>query len=444
MGFMFVTLKPWEERTRTTQEILASLRKPFGENPGGMIIASPVRPLGGRRSTAGGVEMVLVGPEFTELQKVAEKITTQMQGNTILNRPRISPEPNSPQLMISVDRQRAADLQVPVVEVATTLESLFGGRRVTRFRRGADEYDVLIQVEDQARMTPSDLSKVYLRSASGDLVQLSNLVDTSEQVVPEAYPHFDRQRSITVRAQLAEGYTQGDGVAELERIALGVLPDNYNYTWDGETREFVESSADAFLLFGLALVFTFLILAAQFESWVHPVTIFSGVVLALAGGVGVLYASRFWGTPLTDNLFSRFGLIMLIGLVAKNGILIVEFANQLRIDGRNAAQAAFEAATLRFRPILMTSISTILGALPLALATGPGAETRNPMGVAIVGGLSIATFLTLFVIPIFYILLDRAVVKVTGKSSAEGLVQAAEIEKQVAQSESLAGAGARD
>jgi multidrug efflux pump len=208
------------------------------------------------------------------------------------------------------------------------------------------------------------------------------------------------------------------------------LPANYGYRWEGETREFVDSSADAIVLFGLALLFTFLILAAQFESWIHPVTIFTGVVLALTGGVAMLYCSRFWGVPLTDNLFSRFGLIMLIGLVAKNGILIVEFANQLRVAGREAAAAAFEAATMRFRPILMTAISTILGALPLMLASGPGAESRNPMGLVIVGGLSIATFMTLFVIPIFYVLMDRFSVKVTGQSSAHGLVRADEIDRE--------------
>jgi len=440
-GFMFVMLKPWEERTRSTQEILAALRKPFGENPGGMIIASPVRPLGGRRSTSGGVELVLVGPEFNTLQQIAAQITTAMRNSSVLERPRISPEPNKPQLNVQVDRARAADMKVPLVDVATTLESLFGGRRVTRFRRGPEEYDVMLQVEDADRTSPSDLGKIYLRSTDGALVQLSNLVDYSEEVVPESYPHFDRQRSVTIQAQLQQGFTQGDGVEEFERIASTLLPEGYSFTWEGETREFVESSADATVLFGLALVFTFLILAAQFESWIHPITIFTGVVLALTGGVAVLYLSRFWGPGMTDNLFARFGLIMLIGLVAKNGILIVEFANQLRIEGRDAFQAAFEAATLRFRPILMTAISTILGALPLALASGPGAETRNPMGLAIVGGLTISTFLTLFVIPIFYVIMDRFVMKLTGKSSAHGLVQAAAIEKEVEAKESLIGSG---
>lgn len=434
-GFMFVTLKPWEERTRSTQEVLASLRQKFAANPGGMFIAAPIRPLGGRRSSSGGVQMELQGPEFPELQKIAAKFSEALQNNAVLNQVRIDPQPNNPQLRIMVDRARAADLNVPVVDVATTLESLFGGRRVTRFRRGADEYNVMVQVEDANRATPSDLGRVYVRSTSGNLVQLSNLVNYAEETVPESYSHLDRQRSITLSAQLTDGRTQGDGVAELERLAQVILPDNYGYTWGGETREFVESSSDAFMLFALALLFTFLILAAQFESWIHPITIFTGVVLALAGGVVVLYCSRYWGPGLTDNLFSRFGLIMLIGLVAKNGILIVEFANQLRISGRDAATAAFEAATLRFRPILMTAISTIFGAVPLMLASGPGSETRNPMGLVIVGGLTIATFLTLFTIPIFYVLMDRLVVKLTGKSSAQGLIRADEIERETRRAE---------
>ncbi len=429
-GFMFVTLKPLEERTRTTQQVLASLRKPFRDNPGGMIIAAPIRPLGGRRSSSGGVQMELQGPEFTELQKVAAKFSDALKENEVLGQVRVDPQPNNPQLRVKIDRARAADLNVPLRDVATTLESLFGGRRVTKFRRGADEYDVTVQVEDANRATPSDLGRVYVRSTTGALVQLSNLVSYEEETVPESYSHLDRQRSITLSAQLADGRTQGDGVAELERLARELLPENYDYSWGGETREFVESSSDATILFGLALLFTFLILAAQFESWIHPITIFTGVGLALSGGVTVLYCSRFWGIGMTDNLFSRFGLIMLIGLVAKNGILIVEFANQLRIQGRDAAKAAFEAATLRFRPILMTAISTIFGAVPLMLATGAGAETRNPMGLVIVGGLTIATFLTLFVIPICYVLMDGLVVRVTGKSSAQGLIRADEITRE--------------
>jgi multidrug efflux pump len=261
-------------------------------------------------------------------------------------------------------------------------------------------------------------------------VLLSNLVSYSESVVPENYPHFNRLRSVTISGQLAGSRTIGDGVAFLQKKAAELLPAGYSYAWDGETRDFVESANDTYMLFGLALVFTFLILAAQFESWVHPVTIFTGVVLAVAGGLLSLYCSRFWGVAMTDNIFSRFGLIMLIGLVAKNGILIVEFANQLQLQGRGAFDAAYEAATIRFRPIIMTAIATVLGAVPIAFATGAGAETRNPLGLVVVGGLSLATFMTLFVIPIVYILVDTACVKLTGRSSAHGLRKAQEIERE--------------
>jgi multidrug efflux pump len=250
----------------------------------------------------------------------------------------------------------------------------------------------------------------------------------SESAVPESYPHFNRLRSLTVSAQLAEGVTIGDAVSFLEREVHAVLPSGYSYAWDGESRAYVESASDTWRLFVLALVFTFLILAAQFESWIHPMTIFVGVALALSGGVLVLYCTRFWGTAMTDNLFSRFGLIMLIGLVAKNGILIVEFANQLQVkEGLDGAQAARKAAALRFRPILMTSIATILGAAPIAFAGGAGAETRNPLGIVVVGGLGLSTFLTLFVVPIVYVLMDRLCLKLTGHSSAAGLKRAKEI-----------------
>jgi multidrug efflux pump len=430
-GFAFVSLKPWEERERSTQAVIRELRSKLGANTGGLMIASPVRPLGGRRAGAGGVQMVLQGSDYGELRSTAERFLGELRESKVLGQIRVEPQANKPQLDVSIDRARAADLGVPVASVATTLETLFGGRQVTRFRRGAEEYDVIVQMADEHRAQPSDLASIYVRGAEGRLVQLSNLVDARESAVPDAFPHLDRERSITISGQLAPGRTQGDGVAEFEAIAKRILPQDIRTAWEGETREFVESSSDAWVLFGLALLFTFLVLAAQFESWLHPVTIFTGVFVAIAAGLLVLYASRFLGTPMTDNLFSRFGLIMLIGLVAKNGILIVEFANELQIEGRRAAEAAFEASTLRFRPILMTSISTILGALPLAVASGAGAESRNPLGLVIVGGLGLSTLITLFLIPIVYILFDSMWVRITGHGSASGLKRAAEIGRAV-------------
>jgi multidrug efflux pump len=323
-------------------------------------------------------------------------------------------------------------MSVPISEIGASLETLLGGRRVTGFQRGNEQYDVIVQVQDTDRVTPADLTRLYVKSRTGNLVQLSNLLSYRESVVPESYRHYNRLRSVTVSTQLNAGYTMGDGVAYLSRQTRAVLPEGYSYAWDGATRDYVEGANDTFLIFGLALLFTFLILAAQFESWIHPITIFTGVALAVAGGLLVLYCTRFWGPAMTDNLFSRFGLIMLIGLVAKNGILIVEFANQLQMQGKNARDAAIESATIRFRPILMTAIATILGAVPLAFATGAGAETRNSMGIVIVGGLALSSLLTLFVVPIVYILLDRVSVRLTGKSSAHGLLMAQKITREVA------------
>jgi multidrug efflux pump len=431
-AFIFATLKPWEERKRKTQEVLAELRAKFRDQiTGGQAILVAPRPFG-QRGGGSGIQLVLQGADFDQLQKLGEQMIEAMRGSNLFLQPRVDPSPTKPQLEVRIDRAKAADLNVPVSEIAATLETLFGGKRVTTFQRGSQEYDVLVQVADEDRTSPSDLSRVYVKSTSGTLIQLTNLVRANESVVPENYPHFARLRSVTVSAQLDGAATIGDGVDFLGAQAERLLPAGYTYAWDGETREYVESASDTWMLFALALVFTFLVLAAQFESWIHPVTIFTGIILALAGGVIVLFATRYWGPAMTDNLYSRFGLIMLIGLVAKNGILIVEFANQLQLEGRNAFDAAYEAAILRFRPILMTAIATILGAVPIAFAQGAGAETRNPMGIVIVGGLTIATFLTLFVVPVFYVLVDRVSIRVTGKSSAHGLKKAQEIEHETA------------
>ena len=431
-GLMFTGLVPWEERDRKTQEIIGQLFGAYGRQiTGGMAFPVPVRPLG--RGLGGSIEFVVRGPDFDTLQQSADQIVAAMRESGMFQQPRVEPAPNKPQLDVTIDRARAADLQVPVLSIATTLETLFGGREVTQFRRGNDQYEVIVQVEDAERTTPADLGRIYVRSNGGDLVPLSSLVRLEETIIPENYPHFDRFRSVTVVAQMAQGRTLGDGVDFLEDAGNRLLPPGLSYVWDGEARDFLEGVGATFFLFLLALLFTFLVLSAQFESFVHPVTIFSGVGMAVSAGLLVLFTSRFVGMPITDNLFSRFGLIMLIGLVAKNGILIVEFANQLQVQGKNAMDAAFEAARLRFRPILMTAISTVFGVMPLALAIGAGAETRNALGIVVVGGLSIATFFSLFVVPAVYVSLDALMMRLTGHSSAYGLIRAARIGERMSQ-----------
>jgi multidrug efflux pump len=430
-GLVFSTLKLWEDRDKSTQQIVGEVNAAYAEEvTGGLSFAIIPNPLGSRNLSE-SFQLVLQGSNFDKLQEFGETILGKMRESGTFEGARAEPRTDKPQLDIAIDRARAADLGVPVARVATTLESLFGGRRVTQFKQDSRQYDVILQIEDAARLTPADLGRVYVRSEKGGLVQLSNVVSQRETITPEEYPHFNRLRSITLKARLAPGKTIGDGVDFINQTVPDLLPEGYNYAWDGETREYVESASDTLTLFALGLLFTFLILAAQFESWVHPVTIFTGVALALAGGVITLYLTRFFGDPMTNNLFAQFGLILLIGLIAKNGILIVEFANQLQLAGKSAFDAVWEGTTLRFRPILMTSISTIGGTLPLALTSGAGAETRNPLGLVVVGGLSIATVLTLFVVPVFYLMFDWMVRKVTGHSSAQGLRRAARVEEEV-------------
>jgi multidrug efflux pump len=442
-GYVTGTLKLWEDRHRTTQEVMADLRRQLQKEMTGLQVSvATARPFGGGGGgrQGGSIQLVLQGADFDQLQVSGGEILRAVRDNPMFGTSRLDPSPTKPQLDVRIDRAKAADLHVNVSDVASTLETLFGSRRVTQFMRGNQQYYVVLQVEDASRASPSDLARLYVRAEGGKLVQLSNLVQWTENAVPENYPHFNRLRAVTLSTQLAEGVTIGTGVDQLGAIAREKLPAGYSFTWDGEARQYVEGASDTTALFGLALLFTFLILAAQFESWIHPITIFTGVLLAIAGGITVLYCTRFWGAPMTDNLFSRFGLIMLIGLVAKNGILIVEFANQLQVtQGLDAARAAFEAASVRLRPILMTSIATILGALPIAISGGAGAETRNPLGIVIVGGLGIATVLTLFVIPVTYVLFDRLSWKLTGRASVAGLQRSEHIERHLQDGTELPG-----
>jgi multidrug efflux pump len=431
-GLVFSTLKPWEERERSTQDIVNEINAGYAQEvTGGLSFAIIPNPLGGRRLSE-SFELILQGNDFEKLLGHGDTVLTKMRESGIFEGARAEPKTDKPQLDVTIERARAADLGVPISRIATTLESLFGGRQVTQYKQNGRQYDVILQIEDASRLSPADLGKVYVRSEKGGLVQLSNVVSHKETITPEEYPHFNRLRSISIKARLAAGSTIGDGVDFIEGILPGILPEGYSHAWDGETREYVDSASDTWKLFILGLLFTFLILAAQFESWIHPVTIFTGVALALTGGLITLYSTRFFGAPMTNNLFAQFGLILLIGLIAKNGILIVEFANQLQLQGKEVFEAVWEATTLRFRPILMTSISTIGGTLPLAIASGAGSETRNPLGLVVVGGLSIATVLTLFVVPVFYLLFDWLARKVTGHSSAQGLRRAAKVEAEVA------------
>ena len=308
---------------------------------------------------------------------------------------------NKPQLSVEIDRDRAGEQGVSATEIGSTLETLLGGGRVTRFQLGDHQYDVIVQLPKSSRATPDVINSLYVRGQHG-LVQLSSVVKVNEQVSPRALNHFNRERSATISASLAPGVTIGQALTDMRAVATRSLPQGVRTDLAGEMREFADSQGGLWFLFAIALVFIYLVLAAQFESFLHPLTILFSVPLAILGELAALFLFK-----MSINVYSQIGLIMLIGLVTKNAILIVEFANQRRARGMSVEEAVVGAARIRLRPILMTTLATIFGILPIALGLGVGAESRKPLGVAVVGGLLFSTALSLLVVPVAYVLLAR-------------------------------------
>jgi multidrug efflux pump len=309
---------------------------------------------------------------------------------------------NKPELRLEVDRERAAALGVSVDAVARTVESMLGGRVVGRYKREGQQYDVIVQTSTDARSAPQDIERLYVRGRNHTMVPLSAVVRVQEVVAPRELNHFAQRRSATLTANLAPDFALGEALRTMDQIAREVLPEGYTTDLNGASREFRAASGSLAVVFVLALVFIYLVLAAQFESFLDPFIIMLSVPLSM---LGALAALRWTGGTL--NVFSQIGLVTLVGLITKHGILIVEFANQLRQQGLALGEAVRRAAELRLRPILMTTGAMVLGALPLALATGAGAESRQQIGWVIVGGMSVGTLLTVFVVPTMYVLLAR-------------------------------------
>jgi multidrug efflux pump len=309
---------------------------------------------------------------------------------------------NKPEISMEVDRERAADMGVPVDQIARAVETMMGGRQVTRYKREGDQYDVIVQTAPTGRDTPDDIERVFVRGKGDAMIPLSALVKIKEVVVPRELNHFSQRRSASISANLAPTYSLGEAITFMNATAQKVLKPGYSTDLNGTSREFVKSSGSLLIVFVLALLFIFLVLAAQFESFIDPLVIMLSVPLSM---VGALLALQFSGGTL--NVFSQIGLITLVGLITKHGILIVEFANQLREEGMELFEAVTQSATLRLRPILMTTGAMVLGAIPLALASGAGAESRKQIGWVIVGGMSLGTLLTIFVVPTMYTLLAR-------------------------------------
>ncbi|MEO5702356.1 MAG: efflux RND transporter permease subunit [Gammaproteobacteria bacterium] len=397
----FVSLKPWDERTRSQQDIAAALGAKLFSLPG--VLAFPVNPPSlGQSFRNPPVQFVIQGNSYAELQTMVNAFTEKMSKYPGLMNLDSDLKLNKPQIAVRLNRDKVADVGANIEEVGRTLETLLGGRQVTRFKRDGEQYDVIVKLKDKERTTPDDLSSIFVRGNDGQLIQLANLVDIKEEVAPKELNHFNRLRSTTLSANVAPGFSLGEVLDFMEDGAREVLPASAQTAFDGQSREFKESGASLYLVFGLALAFIYLVLAAQFESFVDPLIIMLTVPLAITGA---LLSLKLTGGTL--NVYSQIGMVMLIGLITKHGILIVEFANQLQARGSHRVEAVIEAATLRLRPILMTTAAMVLGTLPLALATGAGAESRQQIGWVIVGGLLLGTLLTLFVIPTAYTLLAR-------------------------------------
>jgi len=310
---------------------------------------------------------------------------------------------------VIVNRDKAMDTGVQIETVGRTLETMLGGRQVTRFKREGEQYDVIVQVADIDRATPSDIRDIFVRARDGSMIPLANLLRVNETVSPRELNHFGQRRAVTLTANLTPGYAMGEALTFLEQTAGRVLPPGYAIDYAGQSREFKLSSSSLALTFILALAFIYLVLAAQFESFRDPFIIMLTVPLSMTGALLALLLSG--GTL---NVYSQIGLVTLVGLITKHGILIVEFANQLQERGSAIRQAVIEASVLRLRPILMTTGAMVLGTIPLALARGAGAESRQQIGWVIVGGLLLGTLFTLFVVPTVYTLLARRKEAVAG------------------------------
>ncbi len=408
-GIIFVNLDDWAARTRTVQDIIGEVQPQFFGIPGVFVFANNPPAFG----WGSPVNFVVQHPDFATLAKGVDTLLARARLIKGLQNVDTDLRVNKPELTVSFDRDRAEDLGVPVGDVAATLQTLLGGTRTSTFTRNNKLYDVIVQLDPKERATPSDMTGLYLRGRGSQLVKLEAVASVKEGVGPRELNHFNRVRSATLTASLEPGFTLGEAIDSLRRLADEVLPRGSTTALAGESRELEESGSSLYFAFLLALVVVFMVLASQFESLVHPFTVLLAVPLAVTGALLTL---KLAGS--TINLYSQIGMILLIGLVTKNSILLVEYANQLKGRGLPALEAVREAGRIRLRPILMTSFATIMGAVPVALGLGAGSTSRRPLGYSIVGGVLLSTLLTLFLVPAVYLVFDALRARVGARRGA--------------------------
>jgi multidrug efflux pump subunit AcrB len=414
-GILFVRLK--DQRTRSVQEIVnapGGMRQQFMTQIEGAL-AIPQIPKAIGRGFGSPFQLVVQTQDLDALQRYTTELTTKLRQSGYLQNVRSSFELNKPELRLTIDRDRAAAVGVSIEDISRTLQVLFGGLDLSRIKLQGKEYNVIGQLERSSRLTPQDLDKLYVRSERGRLIQLSSLVTRETGAAPNTIERYNRLRSATLSASPV-GVPLGTAMDRVTEMLESDLPPGFRISWSGESRDLVDAGREVWWVLGLALIIVYMVLASQFESLIHPFTVMLAVPLAAVGAFSLIWAlgwaSRVGILPnlpgMNINLFSQIGLILLVGLVTKNSILLVEFANQARLGGANAHDAMVQAGLIRLRPILMTAFSTIAGILPIAIGFGAGAESRRPMGIAVVGGMLTSTFLTLVIIPVVYTLLSDA------------------------------------
>ena len=395
-GNIQITLKDIKERDYTQMQVAEQISKAIRTHTKARSFVQQQSSFGGRRASM-PVQYVLQAVSIEKLQEVLPEFLAQVYDNPTFQMADVDLKFSSPEMRVTINRDKAGTMGVSVRDIGETLQYGLSGQRMGYFYMNGKQYEILGQINRQQRNQPANIKSIYIRSDKGEMIQLDNLVEFIEAVAPPKLYHYNRFISATISAGLAEGKTIGDGLDEMDKIAANVLDDTFRTALSGDSKEYRESSSSLMFAFILALVLIYLILSAQFESFKDPFIIMLTVPLAIAGALVFMYFG-----DITMNIFSQIGIIMLIGLVAKNGILIVEFANQKQEAGEDKMQAIRDAALQRLRPILMTSASTILGLLPLAFASGEGANQRIAMGVAVVGGMLVSTFLTMYIVPAIY------------------------------------------
>ena len=411
-GIVFARLTDWSKRDRKVWDVIDEVQPQFFGVSGVLAFANNPPAIG--NGFGSQLEFVVQNPDYDKLTAGVQALMQRAQGIHGLVNLQLNPKVNKPELTVTFDRDRAEDLGIPVRDIASTLQTMLGGREVSTFTRANKLYKVMVQLRPEERSTPSDMSGLYLKGRDDQLVQMDAVAHVAEGVGPQQLNHFDRVRSFTISAGLAPGFSLGEAIDSMRAAAAQVMPQGSSTALQGEAREQVESGNSLLIAFVLALVVVFMVLASQFESLVHPFTVLLAVPLAVTGALVTL---KLAGSTL--NLYSEIGFILLIGIVTKNSILLVEYANQLQNRGLGLVEAMLEAGRIRLRPILMTSFATIMGALPIALGLGAGSISRRPLGYGIVGGVFLSTVLTLFLVPVGYVLLDRLARRKPREAKAE-------------------------